>query len=565
MIAASICNLLVLAGLVLPPADRPESEAEPAVLVSLAEASPVLGVHEETELRIRVVNPPATELPMPRILCSEGHVEDMVRDGPAHFSGHYVLSTNRFPRVAILVVEFATRPRPIRAAMGVRLRAAASPAFRTDPGSQVTITVGDKEFGPEQAGTDGMVRIPVVVPPGVDFGQVRSVNRHGRASEQLLDLKIPPGPRVLIDAPNKVLAGQLAELRVYAVEPTGRLADGRRIVLRTSFLPAQVLSRGPGETAFLIRAPALLDRNSIHLDAQLEGEPNTITAADIGLQAAPAAQLSLEADAPRLSASPDATVRVFLGAQDAFGNRLDPGPAAVLVDGVPGQIQATEDGRAMVLVRPPIVVENRRTVEVEAVMDEGHAVLSIPLQHPVHPVRKAPPWWTRVADPRYTLTPRMGVFWNPHQLPGAAILAEGLRYRGPWPAHLAFGAATGLLHQEILASNDNGATQTTLQQIPVLALARYTARRERLVFAAGAGAGIVVTFARLRSFDTIVHEYGVGAAVEAFGELGLLMPSGQFVAGVRCLAMKQARLSGGDEIVGNSGGLIGDLGYRLVW
>jgi hypothetical protein len=562
MIAANACHLLVLAGLLFPPVDRTTSDVEPAVLVSLAEASPVLGVHEETELRIRVVNPPATELPMPRILCSEGHVEDMVRDGPARFSGHYVLSTNRFPRVAILVVEFATQPRPVRAIMGVRLRAAASPVFRTDPGSQVTLTVGDKEFGPEQAGADGMVRVPVVVPPGVDFGQVRSVNRHGRASEQLLDLKIPPGPRILIDAPTKMLAGQLAEVRVYAVEPTGRLAEGRRIGLRSSFLPAQVLSRGPGETAFLVRAPAILDRSSIHLDAQLEGEPNTATAADIGLQPATAAQISLEPDASRLSTSPDASLRVFLAAQDAFGNRLDPGPAAVLVDNVPSPIQSTEDGRAMVLVRPPIVVENRRSVEVEAVMDSGHTVLSIPL---LHPARKVPPWWTSVPAPRYTLTSRMGVFWHPHQLPGAAFLLEGLSHRGSWPGHFAFGAAIGLLHQEVVASNDNGATQATLEQIPVLALARYMGRRERLTFSAGGGAGIVATFACLRSFETSVREHGVGVVLEGFGELGLLMRSGQFVAGVRYLAIKQGHLSGGDEIVGNAGGLIGDVGYRLVW
>jgi hypothetical protein len=377
--------------------------------------------------------------------------------------------------------------------------------------------VGDKSFGPEQAGPDGMVRIPVVVPPGIEFGQVRSVNRHGRGSEQLLDLKIPPGPRVLIDAPSTMLAGQLAEVRVYAVETTGRLADARTMTLRTSFLPAQALSRGPGETDFLIRAPAVLDRAGLHLEAQLEGEPNTVTAADVGLQPAAAAQISLEPEAPRLNAIADASVRVFVNAKDAFGNRLDPGPAAVLVDGAPAPIQSTEDGRAMVRVRPPIVVGDRQFVDVEAVMDQAHSVLRIPLHDPS---RKVPPWWTRIPEPQYTLTPRMGAFWNPHQLPGAALLVEGLSHRRRRLAHLAFGAAMGLLHQEILAGNDNGATQATLEQVPVLALARYTRRHHRLMVGAGGGAGIVATFARLRSFGASVHEYGLGPAFEAFGEVG---------------------------------------------
>ncbi len=559
--AARFCSLLL--ALLLPAAARSApSEPEPAVLVSLAEVSPVLGVHDETELRIRVVNAPSGEMPMPRILCSEGHVEDLVREGPARFSGRYVLSTNRFPRVAILVVEFAIQPRVARAVMGVRLRAAASPAFRTDPGSQVTIIVGDKEFGPELAGPDGMVRIPVVVPPGIQFGQVRSVNRHGRASEQLLDLKIPPGPRVLIDAPTRMLAGHAAEVHVYAVEPTGRLVDGRRIVLSASSEPAQVLAWGPGEATFLVRAPAILDRSSVHLDAQVESEPGTLTGADAGLHPTPAAEISLEPDAPRLSTSPDASVRVFLEAQDAFGNRLDPGPAAVLVDGAPAQIQSTEDGRAMVLVRPPIVLQGQQAVEVEAVMDHGHTVVQIPLQYPP---RKIPPWWTQVPAPRYTLTPRMGVFWNPHQLPGAALLVEGLAHHGPWPKGLAFGAALGLVHQEILASNELGASQVSLEQVPLLALARYGQRRGRLIMGVGGGLGLVVNFARLRSFQTDVHGHGLGVAAEASAELGVLMRSAQLVAGVHYLALGLSRMSGGDEIVGDAGGLIGDVGYRLAW
>jgi hypothetical protein len=540
---------------------------ESAVILSLAESSPVLGVHQETELRIEVTSPPPGELPFPRIMCNAGRVEDVVREGPASFSARYLLPSSRFPHVALMVVEFpalaARAALPWRAVMGVSLRAAAIPAFRTDPGAQVTLHIGDKEYGPEPAGSDGIVHIPVVVPPGIAFGLARSVNRHGRASEQMLDLKIPPGPRLLLAAPPTLAAGSVAEVRAFAVEPSGRLADGRTIVLRSSALrPHPLGSRGPGEAAFLVRAPSVLHERSLRLEALVQGEPNTAVSADVALVPAPAARLDLQPEAPVLRASPDASLRVFIAAADAFGNRLDAGRAAVLVDDSPARPLPADD-RAMVLVQPPIGSGDREAVYVEAVLDAGHAITRIPLWRPPRP---RPPWWAELRPPRHTLTPRLGVLWNLHREAGMSFLLEALQHRGPWPRGMAFGLAMGFVHNELVCENRTGATRVHLQGVPLLALARLHHRRNRLVVGLGLGGGLVLSHARVRSFQADVNEHDVAPALEAAVEAGLhATRSVQVVAGLRYLAVRVGRMSGGDEIVGNAGGLVGDLGYRLVW
>jgi hypothetical protein len=121
-----------------------------------------------------------------------------------------------------VVADFSHDSLILRGSLAVRLRAAASPAFHTDPGAKVTVKVGDKEFGPVIAPADGNVRVPVVVPPGIAFALARSVNRHGKASQQFLDLKIPPAQRALVVAPEKLAAGSAAEVAVLAVDPNGR-------------------------------------------------------------------------------------------------------------------------------------------------------------------------------------------------------------------------------------------------------------------------------------------------------------------------------------------------------
>jgi hypothetical protein len=542
------------------PAGQPISPAR--VTLSLAKPAPVLGIEDETELRIEATGASASPLPFPRILCSAGRVEDLVREGPTSFSARFLLPSTRFPQVAIVVADFSSDSLILRGSMAVRLRAATSPGFHTDPGARVTVKVGDKEFGPVLAPADGNVHVPMVVPPGVDFALAQSVNNHGQASQQLLDLKIPPAQRALVVAPEKLVAGSAAEVAVLAVEPSGRLVDASTIVLVSSGpRPEPLGSLAEGEARFLVRVPASLQDPTLHLMASLRGQPDVTAEADVVLISAPTAHLLLQVEATRSQAAAPPSLHVFLSAQDAFGNPTDVGEAAVLVDGQPASPQAMQDGRVMLLLRPPAVLTGRQAMEVEAVLDGGHAIERIPLALFV----RRPPLPPPVQATRYTLTPRLGLLWNLHQPPGIALFVEAMASLHHSLSGFAFGVSAGYLHSSFFSWNSAGAGDVVLDQFPLLAQARYRYRIDRLALSAGAGAGLVLAQARLHFFDGEIPGRGLAFAFEGSIEAAFLLRRSQVVFGLRYLAMSLGRLSSGDEIVGNTGGFIVDAGYRLGW
>jgi hypothetical protein len=127
------------------------------------------------------------------------------------------------------------------------------------------------------------------------------------------------------------------------------------------------------------------------------------------------------------------------------------------------------------------------------------------------------------------------------------------------------GVTVGYLHSSFFSWNSVGAGDVVLDQIPLLAQARYRYRIDRLALSAGAGAGLVLAQARLHAFDSEIPGHSFAFACEGSLEAAFLLRRSQVVFGLRYLAMSLGKLSSGDEIVGNSGGFILDAGYRLGW
>ena len=555
--------LLLFAGVAAQSApEEPKPAVQPSVVLSLADPSPVIGVAGETELSIEVVNPPETTMPLPRVLCNAGQVEDLTREGPTRFTARYVLPSGRFPQPAIIVAEFAQPMWPLRGITTVRLRAAATPVLRTDPGSVVTLRIDERDFGPQVAPADGMVRIPVVVPPGVEFAVARSVNQHGKTAEQIIDLRVPYSQRLLVATPPAMAAGTIAEVAVYAVEPSGRPADASTLTLRAPGIRINPLgSRVPGEARFLVTAPAILRDKNIHVEAMLAGQSTTRVSARIALAPGPAAGLTLEPEASQLGRA--TSLRVFLGAEDAFGNPVDAGRAGVLVDGAPAEVRADLDGEPMVLVKAPPPAEKRTEVVLEAVLDGAHATLNLPIA-----VRPRPPRADVSAaslSPRFTLTPRLGVFWNFADEAGLTLFVDAAAYRSVRDPGLGLGLSLGLVQTWFAAESRSGISQTSLSTLPILFQIHQRYVAGRAFFGFGAAGGFALSFARIQTFGATVHGSSYGGAGEAFFETGFLLRNAHVVFSLRYLALYLATFSSGDSIVGNVGGASADLGYRLGW
>jgi hypothetical protein len=549
----------------LAPGARPPTDASrPAVSLTLADPSPVIGLLGETLLTIDVEKPPASPMPVPRMFCSVGQIEDVSRQGPARFTARYLLPAARFPQPAILVAEFPDPRGPLRGMVAVALRAAATPSFRTDPGAQVTLRVGDRDFGPQVAPADGLVHVPVVVAPGVGFAVARSVNQHGKSTEQVVDLRVPYSQRLLIAAPETLAAGAVGEVAVYAVEPSGRPANAAMLVLRAGSSRVHPLGGGmAGEARFLVRAPTVLRRKSMRIEAQLKEQNTTRIATRIPLVPGPAAGLVLEPEAPRLDRKSSPSLRVFLGAEDAFGNPVDAGRAGVLVDGTPTTVEASADGAPMVTVQAPAPASRRAEVVVEGVLDMGHAFARIPIGAHVRPVGPKAP--DVIAYPRWAVTPRLGVLTNFGPLVGATFFVDGSVYPSVRDPGLALGLALGFVESRFAAESAGGISRTQLSTFPVSFQIRQHWARGRAFAGLGAGAGFAVSVARVKSYGATTVGSGLGGVVEVSVEGGFLLRKAHLVLGLRYLALHLSDFSSGDRVAGNAGGAMADLGYRLVF
>lgn len=536
----------------------------PSVAVVLAEPSPVIGLTGETALSIEVSNPPVTPMPMPRVLCSIGQIEDLGREGPARFSARYILPTSRYPQPAILVAEFFGGGAPLRGATRVRLRAAATPSFRTAPGARVTLRVDDREFGPQVAAADGSVHVPVVVPPGVAFAVARSMNEQGKATEQVIDLHVPYSQRLLVAAPERLSAGSVGEVAVYAVEPSGRPASAGDLILRGGYKPVQPLgSPQPGEARFLVTAPTILRQKSMRVEAQLRGQSTTVTATRIALVPGPATGLLIEPEAPRLDRKLQPLMRVFLGAEDAFGNPVDAGHAGVLVDGQPASVKADTEGQPTVIVHVPSPAAQRDEVTVEGVLDEAHTSKHIPVRSSPKPTPAKPPIY--LPFPRYTITPRLGILTNVGPLAGATFFVDGSVAPSAVDRGLGLGISVGIIQSRFAAESASGITRTDLSTLPLAFQIRQHVVLDRVVLGVGVAAGFALAFTRVHAYDATTVGHSFGATAEASLEVGVLLHNAHLVASLRYLGLYLADFSTGDHLSGNAGGLLADLGYRRGW
>jgi len=544
-----------------PAADALSQKPQPVVTLTLADPSPVIGVTGETELRIEVTDPPSDPMPMPRVLCSVGQIEDLGREGPARFTARYILPAGRFPQPTIIVAEFANLMWPLRGMIAVQLRAATTEHLHTDPGVQVTLRVGDRDFGPQIAQADGWVHIPVVVPPGVEFAAARAVNQRGKATEQMLDLHVPYAQRVLFAAPDVLVAGNIAEVAVYAVDPSGHPASGGDLILRAGDAKVHPLgSRVPGEARFLVRAPTILREKSLRIEAQLKGQSTTRVATRIALVPAPATGLTLEPEAPYLGRAPGASLRVFLGAEDVFGNPVDAGRAEVLVGGEPAWVKADADGEPVVVVQTPAQPAPKEVV-VEGVLDMGYAIRRIPIGIMQRPPR--PKYATEQPSPHYTLTPRLGLLWNLGDATGATLFVDALAFRSPRHPDFGVGLSLGLVQSWFATESASGIARASLATLPILVRVHYRAHAGRAFLGLGAGVGFAMAWARTRTYGATIVGNSYGAAGDASIETGIRLRHGQCVASLRYLAVYLDTFSSGDRISGNAGGAMLDVGYRL--
>jgi len=149
-------------------ADAPENTPAPAITVTLTPARPklLLGTDSQVDVTLDIRGADAAGFAPVRAMTNVGTLElPRAAGSPGHFTCRYLPPPDRYPQVALLVVELASGARRMHVAARILLEGSTVVPFHTSPGATVTMRVADRNFGPVAADRQGRVEIPIQVPP----------------------------------------------------------------------------------------------------------------------------------------------------------------------------------------------------------------------------------------------------------------------------------------------------------------------------------------------------------------------------------------------------------------
>jgi hypothetical protein len=352
-------------------ADAPEPPA-PATTATLSPARSrlLLGTDAEVTVNLEVTGPELRAFTPLRVFATVGALEMPRTTGtPGRYTARYLVPPERFPQVALLVVELGSGLRRIHAAARITLDGSTVFPFHTSAGTSVTMRVAGRQFGPVVADRQGRVEIPIQVPPGVRTGIARAVDHAGSARETEVDLQLAPFPRLVVLAPTALDAGSFAEIVVLAVEPDGAPIAAGQLTMGASAGLLHPLGAGPsGEARFLFEAPRRVGSGALAITATAAGPTPARADLAIPLRAGATARLVMSPSSDRLIVGEHQTMRVAIVAQDAFGNPTSSLGVSVTVDGALRPAAVGVDGTASVTLSAPEKFDGRERAIVEATL-----------------------------------------------------------------------------------------------------------------------------------------------------------------------------------------------------
>lgn len=635
----------------------PRAASAVAVTAAMTPARGTLlsGVDQEIAVTVEVSGPGAERFTAVRALATVGTLEMPRKSGTGHFTTRYLPPADRFPEVALLVVELSDGATRVHATARIALEGSTVVPFHTSGGAAVTMRVGDRVFGPLLADRQGHVEIPIEVPPGVRRGQARAVDHGGEARETNVDLQLPTFPRLALLAPASFEVGAFSEVTAIGVDADGSPAASAGLTLSASAGLTHALDAAvPGEARFLFEAPQRLGSGAVALTLSAVGPAPARVDLAVPLRPGAPARLDLAPSSPRLVVGDPAPVRVVISASDTFGNPTSATGVRALVDGRPAPIEMTAGGSAALAIVPPATYAGRDTLTVDATLGNamGSADLHITGGLPTRLIlevgtprviadgnqsaslrvqavdRNGTPtlvrglsWETpegrvrqvrvprdgeylaeyvpdRTRDPhrevvavmasetlradaslevlpapvRFVVSARAGLFTNFGHSSGPAAFVEALTPVGAPHLRVLAGLAVGYLRGDVTVPGleKAGTARLETDQFPLLAVARASLSLPYLFELAGdvdvgwSWAWTQLTSSAAGASDVVVATADA-LALGAGLEIEYPLKPGWLALGLRYLWVDLGRTSEGDEVRGNSAGLIGDLGYKIAF
>jgi hypothetical protein len=422
-----------------------------------------------------------------RVGASVGRIADVRRVGEKRFEATWIAPDEAYPQIAIFSVTGRRGSGWVHGWTRLPLWGLGDAEVKATPLSNITVTIGDRRYGPVRTNARGIARVPVQVAPG------DAEAYHG---DTAIPLHMPTGVRVHLAAPLDAVPADVETvlpLRAYVVSAKGAPLPSPRLVLQAERGQVeQIRDLGAGVVAAQWRIPPGAV-GPIHLKAQPSDPGARGTALTLQVVPGVPTRLELSANVDRVAAGADPvqlTARIY----DRRGLPL---AVPVLLEAnlcAPQPMQAKEGWTASCAV--PAHFRGARSLDVAASAPGGttgpvRAKLALPLLPGVADhVRIEPATRIVAADGASTVPIRVVVedrFGNP--VPGAPVVVAAGPVSGTLEP-LTPGAQEGELTLRYRAPRSRYDSEATIQvRSGALSAARTLAlrgHRARLALTVGA-------------------------------------------------------------------------------
>ncbi len=363
-----------------------------------------------------------------------------------------------------------------------------------------------------------LVPPPRPLPASVLIEAQATVNRERATWTLELPVAPPPLARLMIEAPPRVVAGQVAEVLVRAVDVTGRPVPAASVTWATEAYRVRAHEElGAGTHRFRFEAPSLRPGDG-RIAGSLRGEPGAVSATfGVEVDAGPPARIELSA------ATTEAGAVLVAETFDAHGNPVD---ASVAWSATGGAVEPLSQRHAT--WRPASRVASMQA-QVTARVTASELATSTGVAY------EAP-------QRRISLGIDLGYETDVGRLGGPGTRLQLGYAPASFPDTVSLALRLGMSRSsdraEVAVGGEAGSLERQAWLTPALVGAEYAVPLGGLRVRAGVGAGalVAVTRAELRQGERLVNapawRGGAGAMLEAWAGIGVPVALGELRAGV---------------------------------
>ncbi len=280
------------------------------------------------------------------LLASTGAVERVDGVGAGAFKATWRPPKQAFPHVAHLWASARAGSQVLWGTTTIALWGQGQLTVETKPDAVMTLRVGDAAFGPVSANSRGVAVLTVVAPPGPTRAVAEVVDPAGNETKQTVDLGVPSFNRLAAFGPRDVVAGQMVDIAVSAVDRRGTPlpADTPLDVDVQGGASPVITPLRAGVWRLAVRAPDKASAVPVRVTVGLTGHKDSQASVTVAVKAGPAARAVVSILPPQARAGaqdrPTVTARVV----DVLGNASRaPGLTATVEPGTLSNVVVDRD------------------------------------------------------------------------------------------------------------------------------------------------------------------------------------------------------------------------------